>query len=609
MNTQKTDKKRVVAYARVSTNKNDQANSLENQTTYFKRELERDNRYQLVKINIENICDSGIYYDKGTSGTKLSRPAFDRLLEDAGLLPIIDADNDKKTTTYKIAKKPKFDIIFVKDTSRFARNVNINSILQTLRENKVYVHFLDMGMSTEKEEDLSMIQVFNTFSERESRDKSKKVSFGYQEGVRQGKLYFGGKLIGYDYDKENNCLIVNEKEAELVRLVYDLYTEEELGQQSICNELEKRGYRNTVGNSFKRSTIKRMLQNEKYIGENNCGRYHKEDLFSSKKFVREYDHELRQQARQAQEKQLEQGIVKIPPIITEEQFRKAQEITAKRSEIYKVDGSWHGTTDYACKVVCGKCGAFYTASGRRYYATEGKTLRRYTCRHAYVFDEQSGIPKCNNPAIRESTLDNALNSKSFYEKRLESIEELLVMSDYYIEILNNSVDSDNAREVKRIEDEITKAITAREKIIKLYAEGTYSKEELDRLNNEYTNQIGELTEKKQILSSGNSEIYKRINQLNSLKKEAQKEYKKAKKIVETKQYPKTDRKALLREVDRIVIDIDGNPNIVFKSVSVIDEYIRSMDSTISTYIEASADKTAVKKTLSEVISEFENDEK
>ncbi|MBQ6440821.1 MAG: recombinase zinc beta ribbon domain-containing protein [Mogibacterium sp.] len=338
MNTQKTDKKRVVAYARVSTNKNDQANSLENQTTYFKRELERDSRYQLVKINIENICDSGIYYDKGTSGTKLS-------------------------------------------------------------------------------------------------------------------------------------------------------------------------------------------------------------------------------------------------------------------------------TDYACKVVCGKCGAFYTASGRRYYATEGKTLRRYTCRHAYVFDEQSGIPKCNNPAIRESTLDNALNSKSFYEKRLESIEELLVMSDYYIEILNNSVDSDNAREVKRIEDEITKAITAREKIIKLYAEGTFSKEELDRLNNEYTNQIGELTEKKQILSSGNSEIYKRINQLNSLKKEAQKEYKKAKKIVETKQYPKTDRKALLREVDRIVIDIDGNPNIVFKSVSVIDEYIRSMDSTISTYIEASADKTAVKKTLSEVISEFEDDEK
>jgi len=200
--------KRVVAYARVSTNKEDQANSLDNQKTYFQRELSRDDTYSLVRLNIDGLCEDGVYYDKGRSGTKLKRPAFDRLLFDAGLEPVVDADTGESTTTYKVKQKPKFDIIFVKDNSRFARNVNVNAIIQVLKENGVYVHFLDLDKSTERQEDLMLIQLFFTLSERESRDKSTKVSFGYEEGVRQGKIYFGGKMIGYDYHPESNSGVV-----------------------------------------------------------------------------------------------------------------------------------------------------------------------------------------------------------------------------------------------------------------------------------------------------------------------------------------------------------------------------------------------------------------
>ena len=134
-------KKRCVAYARVSTDKKDQLNSLQNQKTYFQRELEHNNNIRLVHMNINGLCEDGVYYDEGRSGTKLHRPAFDKMLEDAGLQAVIDADSEEKTTAYKIVRKSKFDYIFVKDTTRFARNVSVDAILKTLAENKVYVRF------------------------------------------------------------------------------------------------------------------------------------------------------------------------------------------------------------------------------------------------------------------------------------------------------------------------------------------------------------------------------------------------------------------------------------------------------------------------------------
>ena len=100
-------KKRVVAYARVSTKNAEQKDSLENQTTFFQRELERNTDCQFIKVNhsyrnhkgeMESICDNGVYHDRGFSGTKLKRPAFDKMLEDAGLQAIIDADSETKTT-------------------------------------------------------------------------------------------------------------------------------------------------------------------------------------------------------------------------------------------------------------------------------------------------------------------------------------------------------------------------------------------------------------------------------------------------------------------------------------------------------------------------------
>ena len=586
----KTEKRRAVAYCRVSTDKEEQKTSIKSQRTELRRLCEQKDWY-MPRISVENLCDEGVYYDEGTSGTKLSRPAFDRLLLDAGLTPVIDADTDKKTTTYKVDKKPKFDVIVVKDGSRFSRNVSVNSIMQTLKDNGVYVFFCDLNMTTEVNEHWNIIQQFFIFAEGESRRKSTAVSWGYEAGVKQGKIYFGGKMIGYDYDSENNRLVINEEEAKLVRRVFDMYTEEGLGQYRICSALADEGFFTTskTGEKVKygRSTIKRMLQNEKYCGITNSGRYHKVDLFSGKKIVRDYNDPLRVQARKAQAELEEQGIVKIEPIISVEQFEKAQVICAHNSDIYKLSGEWHGTTDYSKKVVCGCCGAYYRASGRRAYKKyENKVIRRYVCKHSINFDEAHDIPKCMNPTILEPELDKALFGREYWIYRRANIEELINTGTFYITVLRRAINADNVQAVKDLDKQIEELKKQRTRALKLYTKGTYDEAELDEMTAEITAQINDLTAKQEQLAKGNEDIYKDIEQVKELIAEAKAEQAEVEQILDTRKYPKKSRRELLRDVEKITIDAQGKPHIMFRSLENIKTTIRNMGIMIESYADA-----------------------
>ena len=590
MNTPKTNKKRAVAYCRVSTDKEEQKTSIKSQRIELKRMCE-NNGWYMPRITVKGLADDGVYYDEGTSGTKLSRPAFDRLLIDAGLTPVIDADTEKKTTAYKVDKAPKFDLIVVKDASRFSRNVSINSILQTLKDNGVFVYFCDLNMTTEINENWSMIQQYFIFAESESRRKSTAVSWGYQAGVKQGKIYFGGKMIGYDYDSKNNRLVVNEEEAKLVRRVFDMYTEEGLGQYRICSALADEGFFTTskTGEKVKygRSTIKRMLQNEKYCGITNSGRYHKIDLFSGKKIVRDYNDPLRVQARKAQKELEEQGIIKIEPIITVEQYEKAQAINARNAEMYRLSGEWHGTTDYAKKVVCGCCGAFYRASGRKAYKRYGnEKIARYVCKHSITYDEAHGVPKCENPAILEPELDKTLFGRSYWVNRRNNIEDLINTGEYYITVLKRAINADNAQAVKDIDGQITEIAKKRERLLDLYADGIYSKDELAKRTTNYTDQISELTAKKEQLAKGNDGIAKDIEQIIEMVEAAKSDQKEVETILKSKKYPKKTRRELLRDVESITIDAQGKAHITFKTLENIKNTILGMGIMIESYAEA-----------------------
>lgn len=605
----KTQKKRVVAYARVSTNKQDQKNSFENQQSYFLRELSKNEDYTLVSLPTNQ---NGIYADKGTSGTKLVRPQFTQMLLDAGLKRVISEETGKVTDKYEIIDESKFDIIFVKDTTRFARNVSADDLLKTLRQNNVIVHFLDIQKTTEKLEDITAIQIFLSLGESESSRKSASVKMGYKEGARQGNIYMGGKIIGYDYIKkdikrpyETNILKINEKEAELVRLVYDLYTEEGLGHQQICNELAKRGYMNSKGNKYTRSTISRMLENEKYIGVNTAGRYTYGDLFNKKQIQIDYNDEVRVKARQETQRLADEGIVqRIEPIISKEQFEKAQKIRERNRKKFSNDCSYHGVTDYARKIKCGKCGAWYTAQSRKYNIEKAMQTRYYACAHRFVYDEKNNIPKCYNPSIREDKLDEILNSSKYYEYRLDVIQEILGAGEQCTHTLEKAISINNDKEVLELKDKIAELTSARDKLIPLFAKGIYSEEQLESTTKEYNEQIDSLTLKVNQLSKGNDEIRADIENIKAIMQSAEKEEEELLQALKTKKYPERTRKELLKDIDYISIDIFGEPSFVFKSLNEIETAISYIDRIADTYKKEQLDSTP-KKTLEEVLSEAE----
>ena len=600
-------KKRVVAYARVSTNKNDQKNSFEAQQSYFQRELSKNSEYTLVILPTNT---DGIYADRGWSGTKLVRPALDRMLQDAGLKQVVSEETGKKTDKYEIIGKPKFDIIFVKDTSRFARNVSADDLLKTLRQNGVIVHFLDIRRTTENLNDITAIQIFLSLGESESSRKSDSVKFGYKEGARKGNVYMGGAIIGYDYIKKDNDrpyetnILKANKDADLVRLVFDLYTEEGLGHQQICNELAKRGYFNSKGNKYTRSTISRMLANEKYIGVNTAGRYTYGDLFNKKQVEIDYNDEVRVKAREATQRLADEGIVqRIEPIISREQFEKAQQIREQHRKAFNNDCTYHGITDFARKIKCGKCGAWYTAQSRKYCIEAKEMIRYYACSHRFAYDEANGVPKCNNPSIREDKLDELLNSAYYYENRLNSIEEILGAGEVCLQALEEAIQADNDELVKDLDKQIEELTAEKDRLIPLYAKGIYSEEQLEQTTNEYNIHINTLSGKRSQLAKGNDEIRADITMVKELMQAATEEEATVRKALKTGKFPKRTRKEQLKDIDYISVDIFGTPTIIFKSLNEMEKTIAYLDHITSTYAKDDTDDTKPKKTLDEVLQD------
>ena len=618
----KKDKIRVVAYARVSTAKNDQKNSFENQQSYFLDILSKNKDLILVSLPTNT---TGIYADRGISGTKLVRPEFDKMLQDAGLKRITSEETGKKTDKYEIVGKPLFDRIYVKDTKRFARNTSADDLLKTLRQNGVIVHFLDLNKTTEDLNDITVIQLFLALGESDSLRLSTAVKFGYEEGARKGNIYYGGKIIGYDYIKkdpnrpyETNILKKN-KDAELVQLIFDMYTEQGLGHQRICNELYKMGYKNSTGKKYTRSTISRILENEKYCGVNTAGRYSWGDVINKKLKENDYNSELRTKAREATQRLADEGIVtRIEPIISKEQFEKARQIRESNRKKYSNDCTYHGITDYARKIKCDCCGAWYTAQSRKYTARikcencgtwhieqleknertvncnkcgvsyivpsrdkmkdKCNITRYYACSHRVSYSEKDGIKKCNNPSIREDKLDEILNSDLYYKERLDNIDEVIGAGEICIEVLKEAINTDNEAKAAEVYADIERLKAERDKLIPLYAKGIYSESELESTTNNYNNQIAELTMRYNQLSKSNTEIRADIEQIKELMADAEKEENELINGFQSGKYPKRSRKEQLKDIEYISIDMFGEASIIFKSINDIQKVIDYVDS-------------------------------
>lgn len=324
-----TKKVKVAAYCRVSTDKEDQSNSLISQRNYFAEYIDARDDWSLRKI----------YYDEGISGTQTKKRAgFTSMIEDA--------------------YHGKIDLILTKEVSRFARNT-VDTLFYTrkLKEAGVGVIFTIDNIDTRDSDGELRLTIMASIAQEESRKTSERVKWGQRRRMEQG-VVFGRDLLGYKV--EHGRLTVNEEEAATVRAIFHKYTNEGKGTHVIARELSEEGMRPRRVKLWSNVVILRVLRNEKYVG----------DLCQKKTITPDY----LTHARKNNTGEEEMVCLKDhhEPIIDRELWERTQKELEKRGG--DRDGKEKYRNRYWCsgKLICGVCGKSYVSrckclkSGRRY---------------------------------------------------------------------------------------------------------------------------------------------------------------------------------------------------------------------------------------------------
>lgn len=329
-------KTRLAAYCRVSTNKDDQLNSFASQIKYYTDYIKKNPQYELVDI----------YADEGISGTNIKkRSEFNRLLEDC--------------------KKKKIDRIITKSTSRFARNTKDFLVsIRLLKELGISIYFEDQGIDTNKI-DMEMFATFpGLISQQESESISQNVLWSYQKRMRSGE-YIASRTP-YGYTNKNGELIINEKEADVVHRIYDLYLSG-IGKQRIANILneEKVPFRFNK-NRWHMSTISYILNNEKYIGDAIFQKWYTTDTFP-------HEHKINNGERAKYYVENHHT-----PIISKEQFNAVRALQKQKETNI---GKRH-TYPLSRKIICTDCGKTFRrqiVNGKAYWLCSSRASGKTNC--------------------------------------------------------------------------------------------------------------------------------------------------------------------------------------------------------------------------------------
>ena len=313
---------RVAAYARVSTDKDDQANSFESQVKYFTEFIEKQENWQLVKI----------YSDDGISGTSThKRDGFNDMIDDV--------------------MSGKIDFIVTKEVSRFARNtVDTLQVTRNLKEMGVGVYFMLDNINTLDKDGELRLTLMASLAQEESRKTSERVKWGQKRQMEKG-VVFGRNLLGYQV-KEGKLYLV-EEEAEIVKLIFHKYLNEGKGTHIIARELKEEGIkpydpdgRAKYKSDWSNTQILRVLRNEKYVG----------DLCQKKTYTKNYlDHKKRYNRGQEEMIYIENHHPEIA-IISREMWDATQKELERRTTTAE-QKSKHSNRYWASgKIYCGVCG-------------------------------------------------------------------------------------------------------------------------------------------------------------------------------------------------------------------------------------------------------------
>ena len=333
---------RVAAYCRVSTDEEDQLNSLDTQIQYYTSKIAENPNWTLA----------GIYPDEGITGTRTDkRDQFLKLMRDC--------------------EKGKVDYIITKSTSRFARNtVDSLSWIRKLRSMGIGIYFEEQNLDSLKAENEMLIGFFSVMAQSESESISANVKWGIQKRMRAGTYSVRFNMLGYRKDHDGNPIIVPE-EADLVRKIFHMFLDG-ASMAQLKKYLESHHIKTASGKDiWSMSVIRSILTNEKYVGDVLYQKTFRTDCISKKTKVNRGE--------------MTRYLISNnhSPIIDRETFNSVQAELSRRNNIRKkLDFSITEQGKYSSKyalselLICGCCGGAYKRTSK---VANGKTVYYWRC--------------------------------------------------------------------------------------------------------------------------------------------------------------------------------------------------------------------------------------
>lgn len=505
---------RVAAYCRVSTEHEDQLNSLESQKKYFTEYIEKSLDWKLV----------GVYADEGITGTSTAkRTAFNKMIHEA-----IEGN---------------IDVIVTKEVSRFARNtVDTLFFTRQLSAKGVRVIFINDNIDTKDKDSEFRLTIMASVAQEESRKTSERVKWGMNRKMERG-FAFLADMIGYDV--KNGMLYVNHDEAEAIRIIFYKYVYEGKGLRVISQELNDEGV--PVAKRIKKWTKKNIsdiLSNEKYVG----------DLLQKKYCTPNYlDHKL------VRNKGIEEQIylkAHHEPIIDRDTWELAQAERKRRGELGEYGTKYSNRYWASGKIECAECGG--KAVSRNKYNKNGSLTRFWYCKEGYTYGKarktQSGNKiGCDSSLINDRALVLCVQ---FALQQLDVFDGTFI-EDMYRDIVTSQLDEET-EDIKPLERKLAVLIDKKSKIIDWCLDGSITKEEMQQMKAKYDNEISILKKKIEKINSSNKLVEDASNNL-SVTLEAMKK-------IARQEEPTAELYSEI--VDKIVLRKDHDLDIYFKYIRV-----------------------------------------
>jgi site-specific DNA recombinase len=439
---------RVAAYARVSTDKEDQSNSLSSQRNYFAEFI----------TNHENWKLSDVYYDEGISGTQTKkRTGFNQMIQDA--------------------LNGELDLIITKEVCRFARNtVDTLSYTRQLKEAGVGVIFTIDNIDTRDSDGELRLTIMASIAQEESRKTSERVRWGQKRQMEKG-VVFGRDLLGYTV--HNGKLSINEEEVPVIKAIFHKYVNEGKGTHVIARELMEEGMRPKRIALWSNTVILRVLRNEKYVG----------DLLQKKTYTPNYLTHAKKYNHG------EEDMVYLKnhhePIINRELWTRTQEELKRRSPSEEQKSKHSNRYWCSGKIRCAECGSRFVSRTKK--LKNGEVYRAWRCHsaanHGALKKDADGKNiGCDNSSINERSLKTCMH----YCITLVQGEKDTLKKEILEEISKLQKEAAKEMSSKKIQKKIEKLETKKRQSIDLMLEGLITKEDLKKQTDWYNEELESL---------------------------------------------------------------------------------------------------------------------